>query len=151
MMIFRPVRYSLLPFAGLIGDAFVNTDYPVYPIDLGVVTLDAINDSGFHVPGSSRRTRCIHCRSSYFTIHSPGFSFFACTQGIKSLGFRLPEFLLSAPGKGISSSQHSDSLVLQFLLEPKHDSISPVDTTLIPDRWRRIWSCPGMALDSFIW
>ena len=129
-------------------DAFVNTDYPVYPIDLGVATLDAINDSGFLYPGAVGGPDVFiadHLTSRYIRLDSV---FSPVPRALSPSDSVYLSFYYQPQGRGLAPHS-TDSLVLQFLLEPKHDSISPVDTTLIPDRWRRIWSVSGTTLDTF--
>ncbi|MGA3015078.1 MAG: T9SS type A sorting domain-containing protein [Bacteroidales bacterium] len=136
------------PLRWIDHDAFVNTDYPVYPIDLGVVTLDAINDSGSiysTAVGGPDNFIADHLTSRYIRLDSV---FSPVPRALSPADSVYLSFYYQPQGRGLAPHS-SDSLVLQFLTEPHHDSISPVDTTPIPDRWERIWSVKGMALDSF--
>jgi hypothetical protein len=131
-------------------DAFVNTDYPVYPIDLGVVTLDAINDSGSMYAGAvggPDEFIADHLTSRYIRTDS---IFSPVPRSLSPSDSIYLSFYYQPQGRGLAP-YNSDSLVLQFLLEPQHDSTAAGDTNIyiIPDRWRRVWSVPGMALDSF--
>jgi hypothetical protein len=129
-------------------DAFVNTDYPVYPIDLGVVTLDAINDSGSiysAAVGGPDNFIADHLTSRYIRLDSV---FSPVPRALGPADSVYLSFYYQPQGRGLAPHS-SDSLVLQLLIEPRHDSISPVDTTPIPDRWKRIWSVKGITLDSF--
>jgi hypothetical protein len=128
--------------------AFVNTDYPVYPVDRGAVTLDAINDTGSMYPdavGGPQTFIADHLTSRYIRLDS---LFSPVPRSLSPSDSVYLSFYFQPQGRGLPP-HISDSLVLQFLLEPAHDSISPVDTTHIADRWRHIWSVSGMALDSF--
>jgi hypothetical protein len=127
---------------------FENTDYPVYPIDRGVVTLDAINDTGSMYPnavGGPDVFIADHLTSRYLRLDSV---FSPVSRSLSPSDSVYLSFYYQPQGRGLPPHT-SDSLVLQFLLEPQHDSFSPVDTTHIADRWRHIWSVKGMALDSF--
>jgi hypothetical protein len=128
--------------------AFENNDYPKYPIDLGVVTLDAINDSGSMYPdavGGPQTFIADHLTSRYIrldSVFSPVPRELTPADSVYLSFYYQPQ--------GIGSPPHaSDSLVLHFLLEPAHDSISPVDTTSVPDRWRYIWATKGTQIDTF--
>jgi hypothetical protein len=136
------------PLRWIDHDAFVNTDYPVYPIDLGAVTLDAINDSGSiysAAVGGPDNFIADHLTSRYIRLDSV---FSPVPRALSPADSVYLSFYYQPQGRGLAPHS-SDSLVLQLLIEPRHDSISPVDTTLIPDRWKRIWSVKGMSLDSF--
>jgi hypothetical protein len=129
---------------------FVNTDYPVYPIDRGVVTLDAINDSGsIYKTGSGGPDSFIadHLTSRYIRLDSV---FSPTPKPLSPSDSVYLSFYYQPQGRGLAP-HNSDSLVLQYLLTPQHDSTAPGDTNIytIPDRWRHIWAVPGMALDSF--
>ena len=131
-------------------DAFVNTDYPVYPIDLGVVTLDAINDSGSMYSsaiGGPDEFIADHLTSRYIRLDSV---FSPVPRSLSPSDSIYLSFYYQPQGRGLAPHS-TDSLVLQFLLKPQHDSTAIGDTNIyiIPDRWQRIWSVPGMALDSF--
>ena len=127
---------------------FVNNDYAkFYPIDRGVVTLDAINDTGSMYPnavGGPDAFIADHLTSRYLRLDS---AFSPVPRSLSPSDSVYLSFYYQPQGWGLPPHA-SDSLVLQFLLEPKHDSFSPVDTTHIADRWRHIWSSRGMAWDS---
>jgi hypothetical protein len=129
---------------------FVNTDYPVYPIDLGVVTLDAINDSGSMYPeavGGPDPFIADHLTSRYLRLDS---IFSPVPRALTPSDSVYLSFYYQPQGRGLAPHT-SDSLVLQYLLVPKHDTLFHGDTThyIVPDKWRHIWSVKGMALDSF--
>ncbi|MCX6243581.1 MAG: T9SS type A sorting domain-containing protein [Bacteroidetes bacterium] len=128
--------------------AFENNDYPVYPIDLGVVTMDAINDSGSMYPDAVAGPLPFiadHLTSRYIRLDSV---FTPVPRALTPADSVYLSFYYQPQGRG-SAPHTSDTLILQFLLEPEHDSISPVDTTLIPDRWSRTWYANGTSLDTF--
>lgn len=128
--------------------AYVNSDFPVYPIDLGVVTLDAINDSGnmypIAVPGPQAYI-ADHLTSRYIRLDSV---FTPTPRALRPSDSVYLSFYYQPQGRGMAP-QVSDSLILQFMVKPAFDSITPTDTTHVATRWRRIWSTPGMSLDTF--
>ena len=129
---------------------FENTDYPVYPVDRGVVTLDAINDTGSMYPdavGGPQTFIADHLTSRYIRLDS---LFSPVPRALNPSDSVYLSFYYQPQGRGLAPHT-SDSLALRFLLEPQHDSTAPGDTNIyiIPDRWRHIWSAKGMALDSF--
>lgn len=129
--------------------AYVNSDYPVYPIDIGVVTLDAINDSGnmypIAIPGPEAYI-ADHLTSRYIRLDSV---FTPVPHALRPSDSVYLSFYYQPQGRGMAP-QVSDSLILQFLLKPAHDSIIPPDSTVIvPASWRRIWSSTGQSLDTF--
>jgi len=131
-------------------DGFVNTDYPVYPIDLGVVTLDAINDSGSMYPnavGGPEAFIADHLTSRYIRLDS---IFSPVPKALTPSDSVYLSFYYQPQGRGLAPHT-SDSLVLQYLLVPKHDTLYNGDTThyIVPDKWWHVWSDKGMALDSF--
>lgn len=128
--------------------AYVNTDYPVYPVNIGAVTLDAINDSGNMyrdaIPGPQAFI-ADHLTSRYIRLDSV---FTPVPRALTPADSVYLSFYYQPQGRGLFPNS-TDSLVLQFLVEPAHDSITPTDTIPIPDRWANIWSAPGSALDTF--
>jgi hypothetical protein len=130
--------------------AYQNSDYPLYPIDRGVVTMDAINDSGSMYPeavGGPQSFIADHLTSRYIrldSVFSPTPRKLTPSDSVYLSFYYQPQGVALAP-------HTSDSLVLQFLVKPKHDSIAVGDTTIyvIPDKWRHIWSDKGMQVDSF--
>jgi len=128
--------------------AFVNTDIPVFPVNRGAVTMDAISDSGqmYHdaVPGpetfladllTSRYIRLDSIFTPFPKALSPADSVFL-------------SFWYQPQGRG-KPPHVSDSLLLRFLVEPARDSISPTDTTLIEAKWQNVWATKGLSLDTF--
>jgi hypothetical protein len=129
---------------------FVNNDYPVYPVNRGVVTMDAINDTGSMYPDAEPGPISFiadHLTSRYLRLDS---IFSPLPRALGPADSVYLSFYYQPQGRGLPPHS-SDSLVLQFLLVPKHDSMVPGDTAHyhIPDLWRHIWSARGMALDSF--
>jgi hypothetical protein len=57
-------------------------------------------------------------------------------------------FYYQPQGRGLPP-ETSDSLILQFLVRPAHDSITLTDTIPIPDQWLTMWRTKGMSLDTF--
>ena len=129
--------------------AYVNDDYPIYPIDLGVVTLDAINDSGSlydtAVPGPQSYI-ADHLTSRFIRLDS---IFTPVPRALLPSDSVYLSFYYQPQGRG-QAPQTSDSLILQFMLKPSFDSITSTDSTIrVPEKWRRIWSSTGSSLDTF--
>jgi hypothetical protein len=130
--------------------AYVNTDFPVYPVDRGVATLDAINDTGSmytNATGGPDAFIADHLTSRYIRLDSV---FSPAPRSLSPADSVYLSFYYQPQGRGLAPGS-SDSLVLQFLLKPQHDSTAVGDTNIyvIPDSWKRIWSDKGMALGSF--
>jgi len=128
--------------------AYVNTDFPLYPIDYGAVTLDAINDSGSiyanGVPGPETFI-ADHLTSRYIRLDS---LFTPVPRTLRISDSIFLSFYFQPQGRGLAPST-SDSLVLEFLIKSAYDSITTTDTTHFPEIWQHIWASPGMSLDTF--
>jgi hypothetical protein len=128
--------------------AFVNTDLPVFPVNIGAATMDAINDTGNMYPDGVPGPATFiadHLTSRYIRLDSVFSPVPKALTPADSVWF---SFWYQPQGRG-QAPQASDSLVLQFLIEPAHDSISPTDTVAIPDNWQTMWATKGMPLDTF--
>jgi len=129
--------------------AYVNTDFPVYPINIGAVTLDAINDSGKMysnaVPGPQTFI-ADYLTSRFIRLDS---IFLPVPKKLASAASVFLSFYYQPQGRGLPP-ETTDSLILQFLLRPAYDSITPTDTIQIPDQWLTLWGTEGMALDTFL-
>jgi hypothetical protein len=129
--------------------AFENNDMPVFPINLGAITLDAINDSGSMyrdaVPGPAAFI-ADHLTSRYIRLDSV---FSPVPRKLTPADSIYLSFYYQPQGRGLPP-EVTDSLILQFLIRPAFDSITPTDTTPIPDQWERVWFSKGMALDTFL-
>ena len=128
--------------------AFVNTDIPVYPINLGAVTLDAINDSGFLYRNAVFGPQTFiadFLTSRYIRLDS---IFTPVPRKLTLADSVYLSFYYQPQGRGLAL-ETTDSLVLQFLVKPAFDSITPTDTIPIPDQWEKIWITKGMPLDTF--
>lgn len=127
---------------------FVNTDFPLYPIDYGAVTLDAINDSGkiysHGVPGPQTFI-ADHLTSRYIRLDS---LFTPVPRAYHPSDSIYLTFYYQPQGRGLAPSA-SDSLVLQFLLKSAYDTILSGDTTQGPEIWHTVWSSEGMPFDTF--
>lgn len=128
--------------------AFVNTDIPIFPVNRGAVTLDAINDSGFMypaaVPGPTTFT-ADHLTSRYIRLDS---IFAPSPRALTPADSVYLSFWYQPQGRA-QAPHASDSLMLRFLVLPAWDSITPSDTTHIEDKWQEVWRTRGMALDTF--
>jgi len=128
--------------------AFVNTDIPVYPINRGTVTLDAISDSGQMysnaIPGPATFL-ADHLTSRYIRLDS---IFIPSPRALSPADSVYLSFWYQPQGRG-KPPHVNDSLLLHFLVKPAWDSISPIDTTHFDDLWEEIWKTEGMSLDTF--
>ena len=129
--------------------AYVNNDFPLFPVDYGAVTLDAINDSGSiyynGVPGP-QTFMADRLTSRYIRLDSLFTPTPRAYQPSDSLYF---SFYYQPQGRGRPPST-SDSLVLQFLIKSKYDSLVTTDTTIhLPEIWKPVWSAAGSSLDTF--
>ena len=129
--------------------AFQNDDFCVFPINQGVVTLDAINDTGTMysnaVPGPDAFI-ADHLTSRYIRLDSV---FTPSPRALTPADSVYLSFYYQPQGRAMHPPQPVDSLILQFLLKPAHDSVVPGGTFPIPDLWRRMWFANGMSLDTF--
>ena len=129
-------------------EAFVNTDYPLFPINIGAATLDAINDTGRMYPQAIPGPATFiadHLTSRFIRLDSV---FVPAPQALSPADSVWLSFWYQPQGRG-KSPQAPDSLMLQFLVGLAYDSITPDDTIHIPDTWRTIWSSRGMPIDTF--
>ncbi len=127
---------------------FVNNDLAVFPVNIGAVTFDAISDSGtmypWAVPGPATFI-ADHLTSRYIRLDSvfqPVPRKLVPADSVYLSFFYQPQGRAKAP-------QEADSLVLEFLEIPAHDTIILEDTIHLPDRWRQMWQSEGMPLDTF--
>lgn len=128
--------------------AFENDDLPVFPVNLGTVTLDAISDSGTMYPNAVPGPMTFiadYLTSRYIRLDSV---FSPVARAITPADSLYLSFFYQPQGRG-KAPQKNDSLVLEFLVVPAHDSIIPGDTIPIPDLWRQMWYSNGMPLDTF--
>ena len=128
--------------------AYVNTDFPLFPVNIGAVTLDAINDTGSMYPEAIPGPTAFiadHLTSRYIRLDS---AFAPSWRALTAVDSVYLSFFYQPQGRG-SILQNSDSLVLQFLVTPAHDSITPDSVYKIPDKWKHMWASRGMPLDTF--
>ncbi|MFZ4521925.1 MAG: T9SS type A sorting domain-containing protein [Bacteroidales bacterium] len=128
--------------------AYENDDLPVFPVNQGAMTLDALNDSGnmypTAVPGPASFI-ADHLTSRYIRLDSV---FSPAPKALTPADSIFFSFFYQPQGRG-KAPQKNDSLVLEFLVKPAHDSIVPDDTIAVPDLWRQVWYSNGMPLDTF--
>ena len=127
---------------------FQNTDIPVFPINIGAITLDAINDSGIIYPeGIPGPTTFIadHLTSRYIRMDSV---FVPNPRKLSAADSVFLSFYYQPQGRGLSP-EINDSLILQFFLRPAFDSITSTDTIPYPETWQTVWGTQGMSLDTF--
>lgn len=133
------------------NDVFIDHDYNYYQPSVGVATFDAINNKGELYPSASSfafssdtlTSLIIRLDSVFYPIAkkiSPADSLYLSFWYQPGGGKGFPwEHFGDVPEKG-------DSLMLEFFAGK--DSI-PGDTTGYHEVWRKIWSAPGMPLDTF--
>ena len=127
---------------------FENDDMPVFPINRGAMTFDAINDSGNMYPVAVPGPEAFiadYLTSRYIRLDSV---FTPVPKALAPADSVYLSFYYQPQGRG-RAPQKIDSLILEFLVKPAHDSIIPGDTLLVPDLWRKMWFANGMALDTF--
>lgn len=131
--------------------AFINNDYPVFPINLGAVTMDAINDSGTMyanaVPGPENFI-ADHLTSRFIRLDS---IFAPAARKLTMADSVYLSFYYQPQGRAYRGPSASDTLILQFLNRPGYDTLVPGDTvvTHVPDKWDMVWFANGMQLDTF--
>ncbi|MFH1159317.1 MAG: T9SS type A sorting domain-containing protein [bacterium] len=128
--------------------AFVNTDIPVFPVNRGAATMDAISDSGqmysWAVPGPTTFPADL-LTSRYIRLDSV---FSPVPKAIIPADSVYLSFWYQPQGRG-KPPHTGDSLLLQFLVKPAWDSITPTDTFHFFDTWKQVWGTKGMSLDTF--
>ncbi len=131
-------------------DGFVNNDYPVFPVNLGALTMDAINDSGLMyrnaVPGPTNFI-ADHLTSRYIRLDSV---FSPVPRKLTLADSVYLSFYYQPQGRAYRGPAASDSLILQYLTRPAYDTLIGDTAVLhIPDKWQLIWYDNGMQLDTF--
>ncbi len=130
-------------------DAFENDDFALFPVNIGVMTLDAINDSGRMYPSATPGPSTFiadHLTSRYIRLDSV---FKPAAKKLSPSDSLFLSFYYQPQGRG-KAPQFNDSLILQFLVKPARDSIIPgTGTITIPDQWDRVWFANGMSIDTF--
>ncbi len=138
--------------------AFINIDYPVYPVTLGVATLDALDAKGKLYPNAtSKDTFPADCMTS----NPINLSAFHAGDSIYLSFYFQPGGGLNAPLQGYGDApEKNDLLTLEFASYPP-DTLTTVDTTYtstdtiyttltsILPRWNRVWRHEGMSLEKF--
>ena len=128
--------------------AFVNTDIPVFPVNRGAVTMDAISDSGQMYPDAVPGPTTFladYLTSRYVRLDS---IFTPVPRALSPVDSVYLSFWYQPQGRG-KPPHASDSLLMHFLIKPAWDSITPTDTTHIEAVWEEIWGIEGLSLDTF--
>ena len=128
--------------------AYENDDLPVFPVNLGAMTLDAINDSGNMYPNAvpgPMNFIADHLTSRYIRLDS---AFTPVPRALTPADSIYLSFFYQPQGRA-SAPQKNDSLIMEFLAVPAHDSLIPGGSVLVPDLWRKMWFSNGMPLDTF--
>lgn len=129
--------------------AFENDDYPILPVNIGCVTLDAVNDSGRMYPDATPGPASFiadHLTSRYIRLDS---AFTPVPRKLSPQDSVYLSFWFQPQGRG-RAPQFNDSLILQFLLKPAYDSLIPGGGIInVPDKWQQVWFSNGTSLDTF--
>jgi hypothetical protein len=129
---------------------FVNTDIPVYPPNVGAVTLDAINENGLMYDSVAQAgpTPFIadHLTSRYIRLDSV---FTPAARKLTAADSVYLSFFYQPQGRSRNFPLAQDSLLLRFLVTPAHDSVTPDTVFHLKDTWMNIWHSTGMSLDTF--
>ncbi|MEA3504693.1 MAG: hypothetical protein U9R32_05785, partial [Bacteroidota bacterium] len=137
-------------------EAFINNDYPVNPVSIGVATLDAIDKNGYIYEGAnSFPFEADHLTSQFIrldTIFSPSVRAIKISDSLYFSFYYQPQGLGNDPQQG-------DSLILEFLAVNENDTIfieadpeanPPVEAdTIIFEAWKNVWSSKGITLEDF--
>lgn len=138
-------NYYLYPDSNKWSDqyAFVNTQYAINPVSIGVVTLDALDENGkLHATASPSQFPSDTLTSKNIRLDSvfdPTINGFKALKKSDSIYFSF--YFQPGGGRGNpwellgDAPEKEDSLVLEFY-SPKLQN------------WIHIWSTPGMKLDS---
>lgn len=119
------------------SNVFINSDYPVFPVTVGVATFDAIDKNGELYPDAGdNRFKADYLTSQAIRMDSV---FFPEPKALTAADSIYLSFYFQPEGLGFHPAE-GDSLVLEFF----HDH--PVDTL---KRWNKVWSTPGMTLNEF--
>jgi len=116
---------------------FINSDYPVFPVTVGVATFDAIDENGRLYPNAGDN----RFKADYLTSHPIRLDsvFSPEPKALTAADSIFLSFYFQPEGLGFPPSE-TDSLVLEFF----HDH--PVDSL---KKWIKVWSTPGMTLNAF--
>jgi len=141
-------------------DVFINDEYAVSPPTVGVATFDAINRLGeLHENASPFPFMADMLTSRIIRLDSV---FDPIPRKIRRSDSLFFSFYYQPQGRG-NVPAPSDSLVLEFLapgetlinIIPPDTIITGIDTlinpgdTIVIEGWRRMWSSPGMSLETF--
>ena len=142
---------SIYPTESLWIDAytFVNTDIPENPPNLGAVTFDAIDQNGWMYDNAQPGPLPFiadHLTSRYIRLDSV---FSPIARKLTAADSVYLSFFYQPQGGSINFPLRNDSLILNFLVAPAHDTVILTDTIHLPAIWKRAWSSIGMSLDTF--
>lgn len=138
-------NYTLYPDSALWDDnyAYINTQFAINPISIGVATLDALDENGnLHSNASSSQFPADTLTSKTIRLDSvfePSINAFKAIKISDSLYFSF--YFQPGGGRGNpwerigDAPEKEDSLVLEFFSPPLQ-------------KWIHIWSTTGMPLDS---
>lgn len=119
------------------NDVYINNDYPVFPVTMGVATFDALDENGLLHPDAGQNIFVADYLTSYpirlDSVFTPSPSALSASDSIYLSFYYQPEGFGFAPSEG-------DSLVLEFYLDHPVDSLKG---------WQKVWSAPGMTLNAF--
>lgn len=127
---------------------FENDDLAVFPVNIGAMTFDAINDTGnmypIAIPGPTPFI-ADHLTSRFIRLDS---TFTPVARKLTPADSVYLSFFYQPQGRG-RAPQKNDSLILEFLLREGYDTIIGTDTIPVPDKWHQAWYSNGMPIDTF--
>jgi len=134
------------------NEAFINQDYALNPISVGVATMDAINSDGdIYENANVFPFEADHLTSRPVRLDSV---FSPQPKALTPEDSLYLSFYYQPQGMG-NDPQPADSLVLQFLAVSLNDTVVidgavPAENdTIIYEGWTRVWASGGMKIDTF--
>lgn len=133
-------------------EAYINQDYSLFPVSVGVATLDAVDSNGdIYSNANVFPFEADHLTSNPVRLDSV---FSPQPQALSPEDSVYMSFYFQPQGMG-NDPQPGDSLVLQFLAVSLNDTVViegevPAENdTVIYEGWTRVWASGGMKIDTF--
>jgi len=133
--------------------AFIDHNFFYYQPGIGVATLDAINGKGEIYPDASPYAFSADTLTSV-SIRLDSVFFPVPKKILSSDSVYLSFWYQPGGGKGLpwerigDVPEKGDSLFLEFYLRTD-TTHTGIDTIKIEEKWKKVWSSPGMPLDTF--
>lgn len=133
-------------------EAYINQDYSLFPVSVGVATLDAVDSNGdIYSNANVFPFEADHLTSNPVRLDSV---FSPQPQALSPEDSVYMSFYFQPQGMG-NDPQPGDSLVLQFLAVSLNDTVviegevAAENDTVIYEGWTRVWASGGMKIDTF--